>query len=389
MPVTKKSGKMRLCVDLRPLNQRVVKQKYPFPVIEDCLSRLANKSVFTLLDLKDGFHQIKVHNDSTKYFAFATPNRQFEYTRLSFGYCESPAEFQKRIMNLLDRLIREEKVIVYMDDILIASRSVDSNLDILKEVLTTLYFHGFELNLKKCLFLCDEIEFLGYQISSHGVTISDRHTEAIQNFKSPRNVKELQRFLGLAGYFRKFINQFAIKSKPLTELLKKNAPYEFSEECVKAFTQLLEELTSKLVLRLYDPAAPTELHTDVCSLGIGAILLQKQSGGVWAPIAYFSQSTNRAERNYHSFELEMLAIVRAVERFRLYLYGLEFAIITDCNALVYAVTKANLNPRIARWILQLQNYRFKLMHRPGKKMAHVDALSRSVAYVRELPIERN
>jgi len=147
-------------------------------------------------------------------------------------------------------------------------------------------------------------------------------------------------------------------------------------------------LTSKPVLRVYDPKAETELHTDACSLGLAAILLQKQTGGLWGPVAYYSQTTNQAETRYHSFELEMLAIVRAVERFHLYLYGLNFTIVTDCNALVYAVNKANLNPRIARWTLTLQNYSFKITHRPGKKMSHVDALSRSIAYVNELPLER-
>ncbi|KMQ85893.1 retrovirus-like pol polyprotein [Lasius niger] len=142
------------------------------------------------------------------------------------------------------------------------------------------------------------------------------------------------------------------------------------------------------VLRLYKPTAPTELHTDASSQGLGAILLQKQSDAKWAPVAFYSQATNKAEANYHSFELEMLAIVRAVERFHIYLYGITFTIVTDCNALVYAINKANLNPCIARWTLLLQNYDFKVEHRPGKRMAHFDALSRQVCYLETLPLER-
>lgn len=142
------------------------------------------------------------------------------------------------------------------------------------------------------------------------------------------------------------------------------------------------------VLHLYNPKAETELHTDASAQALAAILLQKQNTGKWAPIAFFSQSTNKAEANYHSFELEMLVIVRAIERFHIYLYGLDFTVITDCNSLVHAVNKANLNPRVARWILALQNYRFKVAHRPGKRMAHVDALSRYVAYANYLPLER-
>lgn len=137
---------MRLCVDLRPLNSRVIKQKYPFPVIEDCLSRLANMRVFTLLDLKDSFHQIKVNDNSTQYFAFATPDGQYEFIRLPFGYCEAPAEFQKRLIQILNPLIRDDKVIVYIDDVLIPSESVEENLDTLLKVLVILKKYGFELN---------------------------------------------------------------------------------------------------------------------------------------------------------------------------------------------------------------------------------------------------
>lgn len=157
---------------------------------------------------------------------------------------------------------------------------------------------------------------------------------------------------------------------------------------MKAFESLKRELASAPILALYDHAADTELHTDACSKGLGAILLQKQKNGTWLPVAYYSQATNQAETRYHSFELEMLAIVRAVERFHLYLYGKDFTVVTDCNALGYAVNKANFNARIARWTLSLQNYRFRMLHRAGRRMLHVDALNRSVGYVRAMPLER-
>lgn len=142
VPVRKRSGKLRLCVDLRPLNSRIEKQKYPFPLVEECLSRLANKSVFTLLDLKDSFHQVKVHEEDTKYFAF-TPDGQYEYKCLPFGYSEAPAEFEKWLVQILNPLIREDKIVVYMDDVLIASETVDQNLNVLSEVLTILKNYKF------------------------------------------------------------------------------------------------------------------------------------------------------------------------------------------------------------------------------------------------------
>lgn len=238
VPVRKKNGSLRLCVDLRPLNNKVVKQKYPFPIIEDCLARLGDKKVFTLLDLRDGFHQIKVHPEHTKYFSFATPDGQYEYTRLPFGYCEAPAEFQKRLVSILQPLIREDKVIVYIDDILIASESVESNLTTVKEVLLILKQYRFELNFKKCQFMRKTIEYLGYVISAEGITLSSRHTEAIRDFPRPHNVTEVQRFLGLTNYFRKFIKDYATKAKPLYGLLRKAVDFDFNDKCVEAFVKL-------------------------------------------------------------------------------------------------------------------------------------------------------
>jgi len=275
-----------------------------------------------------------VHKNLTKYFSFVIPDGQYKYTRLSFGYCEAPTEFQKRIIQILNPLIRQDKIIVYIDDILIPSKSADENLQTLKETLVLLKRYGFEVNYKKCLFLKTKIEFLGYVISHNEATLSPRHTEAINKFKQPTNVHEVQRFLGLTNYFRKFIKDFSLKAKPLHNLLRKDVIFCFNQNCIDSFNLLKNELVTYPVLALYDPSAETELHTDACSQGLGGVLLQKQTTGLWSVIAYFSQTTNSAESKYHSYELEMLAIVRAVQRFHLYLYGLNFTIVTDCNALV-------------------------------------------------------
>lgn len=195
---------------------------------------------------------------------------------LPFGYCESPAEFQKRVIKILKELIRQDKVIVYIDDLFIASETVEQNMAVIKEVLTLLREHGFELNFRKCQFLRKEIEFLGYVISADGITLSPRHTDAVKNFKQPKNAHEVQRFLGLTNYFRKFIKDYAIKAHPLQNLLKKTVNFDFNDRCKESFSILKNELTSSPVLRLYDLAAEIELHTDASSLGLGAILLQKQ-----------------------------------------------------------------------------------------------------------------
>lgn len=298
--------------------------------------------------MRDGFHQIKIHPDYTKYFSFATPDGQFEFLRLPFGFCEAPVEFQKRIVQILQPLIKLDKVIVYIDDILIPSSSIEDNLSILKDVLLLLKKFNFELNLSKCCFLKSSIEYLGYVLSPSGISISPRHISAVKNFPLPRKVLDVQRFLGLTNYFRKFIKNYAAKAKPLSSLLKKSSEFIFNEECIDSFNSLKQELVSSSVLHLYNPLAKTELHTDASSIALAGILLQKQSNNLRAPVAYFSQMTNKAEANYHSFELEMLAIVKSMERFHIYLYGIDFVIVTDCYSLTFALNKAHLSIRVLR-----------------------------------------
>lgn len=287
--------KKRMCVDLRPLNQHIYPQKYPFPIIDDQVDNLYGKKYFTKFDLKDGFHQISIHPDSTKYFSFATHNGQYEFLKLPFGYSEAPAEFQKRFLNILHELIRNGKVLLYIDDILIATVSAEENLNILRQVLIILKKRGLELNVSKCLFLKREIEYLGYLVSENGITLCKRHVQAILEYPQPNDVKELQRFLGLCNYFRRFIKDYALKNNVLQTLLKKDVSFDFSTECKVAFECLKEELASPPVLCIYNPSAETELHTDASSYSFGAILIQKQRDGHFGPIAYFSKTTTDCE----------------------------------------------------------------------------------------------
>jgi len=281
---------------------------------------------------------------------------------MPFGYSEAPAEFQKRILQIFDPLLRANKILIYIDDILIPTITIEENLKILKQVLIYLKKYGLELNLSKCTFLKKEIKYLGYLITANGITMCKRHIHAIIDFPQPRNVKELQSFLGLTNYFRRFIKDYALKVSCLQALVKKNAKFIFDKQCVQTVEHLKAELTTPPVLCIYNPLADTELHTDASSHGFGAILLQKQSNNCMAPIAYFSRATTDAEKNYHNYELETLAIVKAVERFHVYLQSINFKIIMDCNSLVLAMKKININPRIARWSLILQNYKFNLVH---------------------------
>lgn len=267
---------------------------------------------------------------------------------------------------ILDSFVRENKILVYLDDILIPSTTVEENLIVLKSVLLTLKKYKMELNYNKCQFVKFEIQYLGYIVNKNGITLSEEHVKAIMDFPPPKNEKQVQSFLGLSNYFRKFIRDYASITEPLQALLRKSNEFNFNDSCLSAFNLIKGELTSKPILAICDPEAPTEFHTDASSAGFGGILFQKQKK--MENVSYFSKSTNKAEKQYHSFELEMLAVVRAVERYHVYLYCIHFTIITDCNSLVFAMSKINLNPRIARWSLLLQNYNFTIIHRSGKNM---------------------
>lgn len=192
----------------------------------------------------------------------------------------------------------------------------------------------------------------------------------------PKNCQEVHRFIGLASYFRRFIKDFSILAKPLYDLIRKNAIFKFEESEIKSFETLKEKLVSAPVLAIYSPVLETELHCDACSKGYGAILLQKQNNKTFQPVFYYSKRTTDVESKYHSYELELLAIINALNRFNIYLQGLKFKIITDCNSIKMALNKKEINARINRWALTLQNYNYEIEHRSGERMKHVDALSR-------------
>lgn len=374
--VRKKTGEIRLCVDYRRLNKITAKQNYPIPLIDDLLERLSKKNYFTKLDLKDAFFHVSMHDDSIKYTAFTTPLGQFEFLKMPFGLTNSPQIFQRFINKIFEDLINNGKIIIYLDDLMIATDNIKDHLQILEEVLNKLVANKLQLRLDKCKFLQHEIDYLGYIINSSGVRANDKGLEAIKHFPTPSNLVSVQSFLGLCSYFRRFIKDFSLMAKPLHDLSKKNKEFKFGDEERKSFELLKKKLTEAPVLALFDNNSDTELHCDASSIGFGAILLQKDKDSKWHPVFYFSKRTTEAESKFHSYELETLAIVYALRRFRVYLQGRPFKIITDCNSLTMCLNKKELNPRIARWALEFQNFDYSVEHRPGTKMQHVDSLSR-------------
>lgn len=374
--VPKKSGDVRMCIDYRELNKLTVRDRFPLPLIDDQLDKLKGKKIYSLLDLKSGFNQVRIEESSVKYTAFVTPTGQYEYVRMPFGLCNAPSAFTRFIYRIFQDMIVSEEILVYFDDILIATHTIQEQFVILKRVCQRLKANKLELNISKCVFLETKVKYLGYLVSEEGIQPNPDHIEAIVNYPVPKDIHDLRRFLGLIGFCRKFIEGRAIISKPLTDLLKKGATFKFGENELNAFELLKEKLISAPVLSVYSPKCPTELHCDASASGFGAMLLQKQSDGQWHPVMYYSKRTSNTESRYHSFELETLAIIYALERFHVYLHGIKFKIVTDCDALKNTLKKKETSPRINRWALLLQNYDFDIVHKNKSQMQHVDALSR-------------
>lgn len=374
--VGKKNGEKRLCIDYRKLNTQTVKDSHPLPRIDDQVDRLADGVYFCSLDLKSGYYQVPVEEDSRQYTSFVTPNGQFEFLRMPFGLTNAPRVFQRYMNRVLAP--SHSFAAIYLDDILTHAPDLETALADLEKLLGLLREEGLTLNLKKCAFLQTTVNFLGFQISAGRVKPGADKIKAVENFPTPLTPHHIRQFLGLTGYFRHFIENYARIAKPITLLLRKNQHWLWAEPQVQAFTKLKRALVERPTLAIYRPTAPTEVHTDASAVGLGGILLQRhEDEKKLHPVAYFSRQTQGAESKYHSYELETLAVVESLKKFRIYLIGVHFKVYTDCNSLKMSASKKQLIPRIARWWLQLLEYNFDIEYRPGQRMQHVDALSRN------------
>ncbi|KAG7310665.1 hypothetical protein JYU34_003468 [Plutella xylostella] len=374
--VRKKSGEFRLCIDYRALNKKTIKENYPMPLIDDQLDILAGNQFYTTLDLASGYYQIGIRESDKYKTAFVTPDGHFEFNRMPFGLANAPATFQ-RIMNQVLGTARHKEALAYLDDVIIPSKDIEEGMARLESVLELFLNAGLTLNLSKCFFFGRKVDYLGFEVSAEGIRPGSRKIEAVERFPTPENQHNVRQFLGLASFFRRFVPGFSVIAKPMTQLLKKDAKWVWGPEQETAFRSLQKALAEKPTLALYNPQAETELHTDACKIGVAGILLQRDRENVLKPIAYFSRQTTPEEQNYSSYDLETLAVVSSLQKFRVYLIGVPFTIVTDCNSLRATFQKRDMLPRVARWWEQMQEYNFCIEYRPGKSMAHVDALSRN------------
>ena len=333
--VRKKGGRLRVCIDYRGINKDTIVDKYPIPRIDELIDLVGRSKpkIFTSLDLMRGYHQVKMDDDSKHKTAFVCHLGLFQFRRMPFGLTNAPVTFQ-HLMSQLFSGKEWEFVSVYLDDVLIASQSMTEHMEHVQKVLLRLKEAGLQLKPSKCMFATDEIEYLGHTLTPEGVKPNSKKVEAVRDFPVSKNVKEVKSFLGLANFYRRHIPDMTIISRILTALTRKNMEFIWTVECEAAFKEIKQRLVSVPVLRPPDLSQTFKLWTDTSERGFGAVLEQESSDGQRHPIAY----ANRAERKYAltDLELEVAALVFALEHFRVYLLGNKVKAYTDHQALVSA-----------------------------------------------------
>lgn len=366
------STKVRLYIDFRSLNEITRKDFLPLPNIQDTLEQLHGAALFSTLDLASGYHQVEIAEEDKEKIAFSTPWGLYQWNRMAFGLCNAPSTFQ-RLMYCIWSGLTGEKCYVYLDDIIIYSKNdIHEHVNRLREIFLRLRQNDLRLNVEKCTFMATETSYLDHVICEEGIKPEPAKINAIREHPRPQNVKS---FLGLVGFYRRFIKDFSTISKPLTALTKKEADFVWDESTSKSFDNLRNALISEPVLKYPDFSKPFIIATDASATGLGAVLSQIIDGEEH-PISSCSCTMIPAELNYSTTE-ECLAVVWVIKTLRCYLYGRRFTIITDHRPLRWLLNLKDPSNRLARWALVLGEYEFDIIHRPGKQHGNADALSRA------------
>ena len=377
--VPKQDGNLRLCGDFKvTINSVMDIDQYPLPKPADIFATLSGGQRFTTLDLSHAYNQLQVDEESRKFLTINTHQGLYRYTRLPFGIASAPAIFQRTMDSILQGL---DGVACYIDDILVTGKSDEEHLARLEEVLERLHKHGVHVKRTKCHFLKPSVVFLGHRIDSQGIHPTEEKLKAIVEAPSPRNVQELRSFLGLVNYYGKFIQNAATILAPLNSLLRKDTPWEWTQECQQSFKLAKETLTSSKVLVHYDPSLPIRLIGDASAYGVGAVIAHVLPDGTEHPVAYASRTLTSSERNYAQVEKEALSLIFGVRHFHAYLYGRPFTIVTDHKPLTAILgSKKGIPPlaaaRLQRWAWILSAYKYEIEFRPTEEHGNADALSR-------------
>uniref|UniRef100_A0AB38Z2N7 RNA-directed DNA polymerase n=1 Tax=Chalana errantivirus TaxID=3078400 RepID=A0AB38Z2N7_9VIRU len=382
-----KEEKYRLVMDYRKLNLKTVSDRYPIPDTSTVLANLGENSFFSTLDLASGFHQVKMAEADIEKTAFSINNGKYEFLRLPFGLKNAPSTFQR----VIDDVLRDhigKRCHVYIDDIIVFGKNLEEHLQNLKIIFETLRNANFKINPDKSEFLKSEVEFLGFIVSTNGLKPNMKKIECIQKYPLPTTVKDLRAFLGLSGYYRRFVKNYAATAKPLTKLLRreegqgrisktqsKNFPINLDKEAQAAFQTLKDVLSSEDVLAFPDFKKPFILTTDASNTALGAVLAQQFPEGE-RPITFISRTLSETEENYATNEKELLAIVWALDKLRNFIYGAKIKIYTDHLPLTFAMSPKNNNAKLKRWKAFIEEHDHELIYKPGKANVVADALSR-------------
>lgn len=373
--VRKKDGKPRFCIDFRKVNEVSERDAYPLPYINAILDKLRKARYISSIDLKQGYWQIPLTPDSKPITAFTVPGRGlFQFRVMPFGLHSAPATFQR----LLDRIIgpdMDPHAFAYLDDIIVLGETFEGHLTNLREVFRRLRVANLQLNPEKCQFCRKSLKYLGHVVTAEGIKTDPEKVESIQKFPTPRTVRDVRRFLGMASWYRRFVPAFSQIVTPLTRLLRKDVRFKWATEQEDAFAQLKTCLTESPVLTCPDFSQPFTLQTDASDRGLGAALTQC-TGDYEQVIAYASRTLSPAEKNYSVTERECLAIVWGIEKMRPYLEGYHFTVITDHQSLRWLHSIKSPAGRLARWSIFLQQYDFEIKYRKGALNRVADTLSR-------------
>ena len=376
----KKPGdtKRRLCIDYRDLNRLTIKDKYPLPRVDELMDRLHGAKYFSKLDLRSGYHQVRIADEDIEKTAFNTRYGQYEFLVMPFGLTGAPSTFMA-LMNQLMAPFLDQFVVVYLDDILIYSKTLHEHMHHVESVLNVLRQNKLYCKQEKCEFLRKEVKFLGYLVGDEGLKVDPAKVEAVQTWPIPTNVRDVRSFLGFVGFYRKFIKDHSNICTPLSELTKTadGAKFEWNAAAQEAFEKMKEALCSTPILILPDPEKPYVVTTDASGYAIGACLSQDQGNGL-QPICYMSKKMLDAETRYPVHHKELLAIVCALKEWRHYLHGTKFKIVirTDHKSLVHFDTQPKLSERQARWNEYMSEFDYIIEYQEGKTNVVADALSR-------------
>ena len=375
--VNKPDNSKRMCLDYRKVNTHLQHDIHPLPLLEEMVESASGNCYYASLDMKDAYYQVELDEQSRDLTTFSDGVTLYRFKRLPFGLSCSPAIFSRVMGNILAPLTKLGWIKNYLDDIVVWAPTFPLLSKRLAQLFKLFSDKGVKLNVKKCQFGQKEIKFLGHIISEEGCRPCPDNLSAIHDMKRPTNVKEVRRFLGMCGFYRKHIKAYAKIAIPLTNLLREKVPFSWSTECQSSFEQLKQALATTPVLVKADMSKPFELFTDASLDHVGAVLMQNHDGHL-KPIGYFSKKMKPVEQRYSTTDREALGIILACRRFHHFLWGVPFTIHTDHQPLVSVFKRKTKSPRINRWVIELQDYRFKIEYRPGKNNQVADQLSRPV-----------